>query len=108
MPFKPFRPPLQRKPQPSNPTQGTAAAGPSPRDDEPLRKRRRIIGSDEDDDDRVVDSEEEPLKQKPLVDKSKPTPAQSNRLGCRMPLHGIGTANESDGNDKEAYYNVLW
>ncbi|KAM5447873.1 helicase [Microsporum audouinii] len=108
MPFKPFRPPLQRKPQPSNPTQGTAAAGPSPRDDEPLRKRRRIIDSDEDDDNRVVDSEEEPLKQKPLVDKSKPTPAQSNRLGCRMPLHGIGTANESDGNDKEAYYNVLW
>ncbi|KAK2865481.1 hypothetical protein FQN49_003535, partial [Arthroderma sp. PD_2] len=119
MPFKPFRPPLQRKSQPTPDARpDTAVVDPPTREDEPLRKRRRIISSSDDDEEQeVTDSEREHLNQKPLVDKSKPTsvPTQGNGSTHRKPLiavtnshDAISSIEQDNDGHRETYYNVLW
>ncbi|KAF3481235.1 DNA repair and recombination protein RAD54 [Arthroderma uncinatum] len=113
MPFKPFRPPLQRKPQHTPEARTSIASVDRPsRDDEPLRKRRRVIDSD-DDAEEVSDSEGEHLKQKPLID--RPKPSLGNGSINRKPLIAVTNSHDTvsvteqgSDSDRETYYNVLW
>ena len=105
MPFKPFRPPLIRKP-PQVPL-------PSNKEDQPPTKRRRISDGDaEEGGDNVakpkvpgivVSDQQQPKTvkpcRKPLVPLAIPPPANHT---------AVGDTSGNDKGDGEAYFNVLW
>lgn len=106
MPFKPFRPPLLRKPAPAAPKERAS------HDTEPLAKRRRI--SDETTD--LVNKASDSRSVKPGL---LPSSSSGGRTPARQPLFAVanspttpqppipasGTSGTDDG---EVYYNALW